>query len=193
MKTQISISTKLFLTIIPIFLILNLLTGCGFYYKVQSNDHQFKKEDLVKFIQEDKYFILHETDTAWCLSNIMYNDTLFSGTLSPLPKVHMKYKTENGEFRYKINSAINENGILNEVHLYISDDFKKIDKTFKGNYSSVFMVSVNSKNKGKTAKSWILPIIIVPVVAVTLVAIMVASSMHGGLGVSPSVPNVLGP
>ncbi len=169
---------KIFLAITSVFFIVNLLTGCGFYYKVQSNDHQFKKEDLVKFIQEDKYFILHETDTAWCLSNIKYNDTLFTGMLSPLTNVHMKYKTENGEFRYKINCATNENGILNEVHLYVSSDVVVNGKSFKGNYNAVFHVNVNSKDKGRTIRSWVLTPLLAPLSFILLFGIFVAAAIN---------------
>ena len=175
---------KFFLAITSVFFIVYLFTGCGFYYKVQSNDHQFKKEDLVKFIQEDKYIILHESDTAWCLSNIMYNDTTFSGMLSPLPNVHMKYKTENGNYRYKVNvpDSLCEKEIVNEVHLYIICDVKVNNIFFAEKYSSVSQVKVYSKNKGKTARSWILPAIIVPVVLVPMLASLLVFHDNSNFG-----------
>ena len=171
---------KNLLPIIAALIILNLLTGCGFYYKVQTSNHPFNKADLKTFIQEDKYFILHETDTAWCLSNIMYNDTFFSGMLSPLPKNHMKYKTEKGNYRYKINvpDSLCEKGILNEVHFYSISDVKVNDHFFTGKYSSVSQVKVYSKNKSKTRRSWILPAIIVPVVVIELLLIESLKGLH---------------
>ena len=192
MKTRIPNAMKTILSFTTILIILNVLTGCGFYYKVQTSDHPFNKEDLKTFIQKDKYFILHEKDTAWHISSIAYNDSTFQGALSVLPKIHMKYKTEKGNYRYKVSvpDSLNEKEILNEVHLYISNDIMIKDKTYNGKYSSVLKVNENIKNKARTARSWILPIIItpiaMPVFVITLVLISngINTSMGGRSGFS---------
>ncbi len=151
MITSIPKALKTLLIITSIVIISNLLTGCMSYYKVQTSQLPFNKTDLKTFIKEDKYFILHDVDTAFCLSNTSYNDTSFTGKLSALPKVHLKYKTEKGSYKYDNDGYDKEDQILNEVHLYINDKVK--DKFFAGNYTSVIKVNINSKDKDKTNSS----------------------------------------
>jgi hypothetical protein len=181
MKTFISKVIKNHPSIITIIIGLFTLTSCGSYYKVQTSHQQFSKEQLKYLIQKDKYFILHDADTAFCLSNISFNDTSFSGKLSPLPKVHLKYKTEKGNFRYKNDGYSNEEEpILNEVHLYLKNDIKIKDQFTTAKYFSVIKLEINSKDRTKSTSTWIIPLaIIIPVAIIIVTSLSLAFKNMG--------------
>ena len=162
MKTKITKIQGNLLSITAMLIILTMVTGC-YYYKIQTSN-RIMPEELKAFQDNKKYFILHMADTAMHLTDILFKDSSFYGTLSPLTKVHMKYKTEKGKLRYLRyqsivdSSYINETDILNEVHLfYTGDGLKKTGNNVTGYISSIQKVDVYMKNKGKTRRTWLVP------------------------------------
>jgi hypothetical protein len=186
MKTKIGKIQGTFFSITGFMIILTMLTGCKFYYKVQTSNN-ITSEELKTFQSDKKYFILHTADTAWHLSNIILDNNSFNGTSTPLPKAHQKYKYEKGKFRYRRDTAsdssyVDESNIVNEVHLfYTGDSLSTIGKVVTGYISSIKKVDVYMKNKGKTTWSWLWPPLLVsaPFVIITFAIIVVATSIGG--------------
>ena len=182
MKTKRDKLQENLISIATLLLISTMVIGCCNYYKVQRSQ-SITSEELKTFQDKKKYIILHIADTAFHLTNIILEDNSFSGTPSPLPQVHLKYKTENGKFRYKgmrtspDSSYINEKVILNEVHLfYTGNDLKKTGNHVTGYFGSIGNVDVYMKNKSKTTWSWLWPPLVSPVAIFSILIIFAAIS-----------------
>jgi hypothetical protein len=164
---------------IAVLVFLNLMTGCSYYYQVQTSN-RMTAEELTAFNNSNKYFILHLSDTAWHLYNVTVNDNSFTGAISPLTRDHLKYKTEKGEFTYIIGTEErDESDIINEVHLfYNGNDLWMKGTDVAGSFSSITKVDVYMENKEKTTWSWIWP----PLLTVSFALIIILTIGFAGSG-----------
>ena len=67
------------------FLLLNLITGCAYYFKVETKT-RLTPEDIRWEDFNKKYFILHSGESAMHLSAPEIKENRISGNLSVLPK-----------------------------------------------------------------------------------------------------------
>jgi len=93
---------------------------------------------------------------------------IFTGSISPLPVEHQKYKKTTIEKSNRYNRAgqIDESDVIKEVHLYASDVELLQDSSISGRIYTINRVDVYNIYKKKTIKkktmSWLILIIILP-------------------------------
>ena len=138
-----------------------LLHGCMYFYKVQKVN-KVTPQEIRKYDSLNKYLILHQGTSAWYLPNPSVTDNMLSGTLSPLPAEHLKYRTTNSKRgnRYIRDKTPSEKVVLTEVHLYLQDSI--IPDLFTGNYVQLAVSAIRNAEvyvpaSGRTAVSWIIP------------------------------------
>jgi hypothetical protein len=112
-------------------------------------------DTLQYFTTEQKFFILHKLDSAWNISNVRIVDSSICGRLAEIPTVHMKFKSEDGKFRY-IKSK-NESEILNEVHIYFNGVYTIQENGICVPISEFYKMEIYMKDKGRTVGSWVAP------------------------------------
>lgn len=143
------------------------LPGCMFYYKVRTSPGT-DRESISKFLAEDKYIILHGTDSTWHLNGISAGPESFTGFLSVLPDSCKKYKTTkiHGGNRYRRTVAHNERYVLRQVQLYCNDSVPiqigRMDSVQLA-YGQISRTEVYIKAKGRSTASWVIPAILGPV------------------------------
>ena len=147
---------------------LNLINGCGFYYKVNKTKAP-PESSIIKYQNDKKFIILHKGLSAWHFTNIVVGQDSVHGTISKLVG-HQWYKTTDpiGTNRYQ---ADDRSEILNEVHIYTLDFRMQADSTAVSVPSNAIReIDIYDPASGMTAASWILP----PIGAIALVLIIVA-------------------
>lgn len=159
--------------------VLCTLMSCMSYYKSQKVIPVSSKT-LSLINSPKKYFILHNGDSAWHISDLNIAPAEFSGKLSSLPAKRFKFKTtKNGHStRYKNTRASDESYVLDEVHLFLIGDAMpglKAGSSFSIAYNEIINAEIYAKDKGKTNLSWLLPGIGIPVVIVGVMAIIAAN------------------
>jgi len=158
-------------------IILSLLSGCMYYFKLQSLNN-VSSEELKEYNSSNKYFILHQGKYAWNLRNILVSDDYFSGNLRELPVEHLRYLTvdKSKKNRYKKNAPPYMSSMLNEVHIYYNDTLIKFDTgdSVIINFSSISKVEVYQEDKTATRTSWALPAVLIPVASTALVITIIA-------------------
>ena len=176
METVYKKISKATASVIMILLFINFTTGC-YYYKVQTYP-QINAEGLQKYDSVGKYLIVHKADSAWHLSELKINDQTFSGSISPLPEVHQKYKTTIADKpnRYKKHSEKNnESDVIKEVHLYMTNLVSEQDTSISGRLSSVEFVAEYMHDKKKTTTSWVLSCVLIPVIGIPVILFIIAA------------------
>jgi len=159
------------------FALLCFFTGCMSYYKVQT-EKPVSENSLQQYAVQNKYLILHCGDSAWHVSvqNITKNE--LSGNLTVLPTNRCKFKTTkiNSGSRYKNSPQTDESYVIEEVHLYLSDSQYsglKSESSINIPLSAFTKADVYIKDKGKTIRSWLIPVLSFPAAIIVLVAIIV--------------------
>lgn len=163
---------------IAALLFLGTLSGCGYYYKVQTVT-RVTPQNIKTCDSLNKFLILHQGKSVWHLSDPGVSDSMLSGTLTMLPGNCQQYKTNHPKKtnRYKRDDRIL---VLSQVHLYLQDslvpefktgDYAKID------FSAISKAEIYIKAKGRTTASWIVPIVFtgIGVAMVTTAAVAIAT------------------
>ena len=163
--------------------LLYLFTGCMSYYKVQT-EKSVSENSLLQYTTQNKYLILHRGDSAWHLSDEKIILNALSGNLSDLPANRYKFKTTKlkGSTRYKNNPQEDETLVLEEVHLYLNDSQYsglRSESSINIPLSAFSKAEVYIKDKGKTRRSWLFPILSFPA---ALIVLVVGAGISGGLG-----------
>jgi len=160
-----------------IVLFLWTLSSCT-YYKVQTVSPVTVKA-IHQYDSLNKYFILHQGDSAWHLSVFGHKEDQISGYLEKLPPDHVKYLyTEPGKgARYKNTFRHDESGVLDEVHLFVQDSLVPGFHTgdhITLNLSAITKAYVNKKDKGRTAGTYIASALGITVGVAGVVVLIVA-------------------
>ena len=150
-----------------ILMLLGPLQGCMFYYKVQT-EPLVRQQEIKKYDSLDKYMILHQRDRAWHLSQPLISGNMVTSKLSELPSYRYKFQITKpkGGNRYLKKKRCNESYVLDEVHLYLSEDVVP-ERTDSGSvmisFSQIQTAELYVKAKGRTTTSWLIPAIVGPV------------------------------
>ncbi|MEI7982087.1 MAG: hypothetical protein WCI71_10570 [Bacteroidota bacterium] len=187
-KTRIFSEMSQGVPLILLSFFISSLQGCMFYYKVQTIN-TVTSQDMKKYDSLNKYFILHQKDSAWHISKLKITDNALSGDLSLLPENRWKFLTTKpkGGNRYIKNKKPYESYVIEEIHLYISDSV--VQKQLEcGNIQlalpAIKYAEIYKKAKGRTTSSWLIPALGMPVIAGGLAAIIIGISVnsHGAGG-----------
>ncbi len=161
--------------ILTFFLLLSFSYGCfQHFYKVSESD-QLQNEDILKFQDENKMFIVHYLDTKCLLKDPYIVDNHLKGWVDTIPSATLKNlespETILEKHRYHKNAKLDNSEIANMVHFYVDQPFQLYDSL---DISTIYInkIEITDKNKAATLFSWIGP----PIVIGTAIAIIAASS-----------------
>jgi hypothetical protein len=137
------------------------------YYKVRPIE-KVTQQEIGTFEFQDKYFILHQGDSAWHLTGLKYDNQKLSGDLSILPGNHWKYLSTSpeGGNRYRRNNTVDESDLLTEVHLYLADTVIPaftVGDQIRIAYSAISKAEAFVKAKGRSTVSWVVPAVVTPI------------------------------
>lgn len=167
---------KLFQFALLFVLIFIILPACHNYYKASSVN---KKGQTIDSLQlQNRYFVLRSGSSSYYMKGIALSGDkkIIQCTLDSLPPEH-KWHLQNGfkgKMRYK--KTPEQLPILNEVHLYISQDnlIKPGDYTLQ--VEKVQKIEVLEKDKGRTTGSYVIGALGYTLGAVAVAAIIVAAT-----------------
>jgi hypothetical protein len=155
-----------------IALILFYSYGCN-YFKVKN----LTPNDIVSIRdigEMHKYFLVHSESEIFSLNEISIDTTSISGRLST--KTGYVYYSEGR--KYRMNKT--ENGILNEVHIYLYENSEDLQLGFAEiPFSSIKSIKIIEKDNGKTTASYVfggLGIVFGVMVIVTIISALLKSS-----------------
>jgi hypothetical protein len=159
---------------IVLFAFLILIHGC-YYFKVQKTTEPISPV-VSNFQNENKFIILHNEQNAWHFTDIIVSEDSVRGTITELVG-HDKYKTVNPEKvnRYKKSKKNNEAEVLNEVHIYSTELYRRAGTLVSIPVKAVEKIEIYDPASGATAASWIFGIT-VPLVAVIAIIVAVTKS-----------------
>ena len=170
-STQLSPNEKISFRVILILLFIGFLSGC-FYYKVTEHD-RLTPQSLDELNAKNKYFILHQGEFAWQLSDLRIEKDVLTGISTPLPddKITQLTSVNPKVKRYYKNKKKNNSAIVNDVHLYVNDTPFFAD-TAKIPLENITKMEIFDKNKGATTASWVAGTIGITAALAVMIAII---------------------
>lgn len=149
---------KNIISILLMFAIFNLTTGCRYYYRVNS-EYQHKTNLAVgveNLKTHNKYFIVHFNDSAFWLDSIAVSHdwTEITGKLETLPADRYSFeRTKRGRpNRY----TRHERHVLHEVHIYAQEYVKSEDLSVVIPLESIERIDIYNVHTGATLGSLVL-------------------------------------
>ena len=163
---------KISISYFLISLMLFQSVGCN-YFKVNKVESDF--EATINEIGEvHKYFLIHDQNDTYSLSDITIDSTFLHGTLESPQSI--KYNSENRGYRYHKH----ERDILNEVHFYLNVNAERLDSSSTNiPLSDIKEIRIIEKDTGKTVASYIftgLGILAAVYVIVVIIVLLTKSS-----------------
>lgn len=143
MKLKLNIIRNKYLSVLMMTLILFQSMGCK-YYKV---DEVGKNEyvNILNIGEIHKYFIVHAGDGLYALNDIEANESVVSGTL-----VNTEEKVFYNKERERKRIKEEEKNIVNEVHLYLGDQYQDIELgAVEIPLSDISEIRIIDRNTGK--------------------------------------------
>lgn len=159
MNTHFTPPIKNCISFLLIFLVLFQTVGCRSFFeleKMASDD----TPGINNYIEMHKHFIVHERENIYSLTEISLDSEKISGNLELTIDTITLFKYENHphyfdgrEFHYKKA----EKNILNEIHIYLKEDAKKLQLGFSDiPLSDISEIRIIEKDTKRTRKSYIL-------------------------------------
>lgn len=142
-----------------IILLLIAAQACKNFYKVSDKSNLSVVTDTTSIENMNRYFILRSGLNAYYMNNIILSKDRKSLTcsLETLPGAHTLHLRHGrgGKMRFKTNEP--EEAVTNEVHLYTQQDSNAVaGKNYFLSLNKVTKIEVLEKDKGRTARSYIL-------------------------------------
>ena len=149
--------------------------SCNYYYKVQTIS-KVTPHEIHKYDSLNKYFIIHQGDSAWHLDRLAVRDTSVSGEAGVLPDYRYMFLRTNpdGGNRYKNTKNHYQGYVLEEVHLYLQDKLTaglRAGDNITLDYSAFRKAEVYVQAKGRTTASWVIPAVAPIVIVGGIIAI----------------------
>ena len=144
-----------FISTLVLLAFLNLTIGCGYYKVITETD--IPSEKYSEMEQNKKYMILHYQNKVWHLTDIKIEDSvMLVGKILTLPPEHSKYKETNPEKNnlYKKTRKNDESGVINEVHIYVSEINIDNNSNISVPIKSIEKIEIYKKNKTAIFFSW---------------------------------------
>lgn len=124
---------------------------------------------------QTKYFILHDGDKAWHITDLSISDESIKGIITPLVG-HQKYLTTKPTWanRYKESSEGSE--ILNEVHIYVSKYSSADDSIINIPVNAVEKIEVYERDDDNSVGRRLLVLVGVGVAVVGIIYLVILST-----------------
>lgn len=156
-----------------------MLSSCSNYYKAITASEPVSSGKIEDLKMKNSYFILRDGSKAFAMNNISFSsdgkDMLC--ILDSLPydhKLHLR-NGRNGKMKYRdlASTGENESAVLNEVHLYISQNGNTENGPSTISLAGIKKIEILEKDKARTNKSFAIgTTITVTAFAAVLVAIL---------------------
>jgi hypothetical protein len=152
--------------------------GCNRYYKAVKTENPVDGKTVDSLQNQNRYFILRNGSEAYYMTKIVLSEDRrkLSCVLDSLPASHQLYLTHgrNGNMRYIPH--LNDDAVLNEVHLFIktSDSINTGHVTI--NLNQIQKIEVIEKDEKRTTSSYVIGALGYTVGAIAVVAIIVAAT-----------------
>jgi hypothetical protein len=160
------------------FIILTL-SSCYLNFYRTNTQSSINADNISRLKSENKYFIIHFSDTICGLKEVYLNGDTLYGTLISLPEEHAKYlhPKSNVKSIFKKKDKVNA---LAEVHLYTNTNFNNTDSVFSASLTSFNRTDVYEFNESATRQNHTLSTVgiiasVVVIVGVISIAIAAAS------------------
>ncbi len=161
---------------IGIFMLLVLLSSCYRNFYRTNTRPAIDQTSAAKLTNENKYFIIHFTNSTKGLEGAALHGDTLSGLLVTLPPEHSKYlypQVSNPKNRVK---SSDKTSALIEVHLYTNTENKRDDSVFSSLTTSFNRADVYELNKSATTSNHILSTVGILTSVAAIVGIIAASS-----------------
>src|SRR5258706_1043666 len=174
-------SHKRFSILIAGLLSVVLILSCHNYYKaVKANTASTPRmakvvDSLHRF---DRYFVLRNGSKAYYMSELSLSEdrTTLKATLDSLSPEHRLHLKRGRHHNLQYKKASDEALVLNEVHLYISNDNLAQPGPYTLSLDKVQKIEVIAKDKGRTTASYVLGAVGVTIGALVVAAVIIAAT-----------------
>ena len=167
------------LSMLLVLVFLNTLGGCYYYKVVTSEDPP--PEEIRDQQNEGKFFILHYGSQAWEFSDILVDDDIILGRITPLQS-HDYFKPKPKKFanRYKVSRSPekDESKVINEVHITISEFTAAEGNEISIAVDDIKNIEIYERDTGTTNASWVSSSVGIAAI-VFIVAAIVFKSLFG--------------
>ena len=151
------------------------LSSCYLNFYRTNTKSSVNTSTLTGLRSQNKYFIIHFTDSIRGLEKVYLSGDTLHGVLVSLPAAHSKYlhpkSTEKSAFKNK-----DKYSVLTEVHLYENSSFNNTDSVFAASITSFNRTDVYEFNEKATRTNHILSTVGIVVSAVAIISIIVAAA-----------------
>jgi hypothetical protein len=127
------------------------------FYSTNTKDPIKEPAVWADLKDQNKYYILHNSDKISALRNITITDSIMEADIYQIDEVnHLKYEIPdsgtNNEFKIK-----DKNYLLNEVHLYSKDSIlKQTNKHISIHKSEISRIDLYKKNTKRSTTNYII-------------------------------------
>jgi hypothetical protein len=159
-------------SLILLAFVLNFTTGC-YYYKVNTKTDVIP-EDIRWYGFNNKFMILHYSDSAWQMNDIAVDSSLLTCALSTLPDNHMFYLKTDPTGNNQYSHSMHQDIVLNEVHVY--SDGPLLHEGYQASvpFHSIQKIEVYVPNESATHASHVAPVVIIPVMVFAAIVTIIA-------------------
>jgi hypothetical protein len=150
---------KKWTSVLLVFAILNLTGGCYNYFKVSSPTIP-PADSILAASGNGKTIIIHFNDEKWILKNVQVKNNAVSGSLNEynMPPTIKPVKPQRPN-RYFIRASKNQNYLLNEVHLYLTEFARQENDKVIIPINSINKIELYDKDTASTVGSYFLGIL----------------------------------
>ncbi len=156
---------------ILILAMIHLSQSCMYYFRVRSIPNP-PSQKLYEETLQKKTFVIHLEDKTWLLTEPDLTESALTGkSLHEYQKEFPRTIKKKGSTRYKPGRLYNENYILKEVHLYVTE-LEKQGAMVLIPLNAVQKIEIHEKDPNATAASWVAGFIGGTLAAYTIIVII---------------------
>ncbi|MEP6684456.1 MAG: hypothetical protein ABJA35_14400 [Parafilimonas sp.] len=152
------------------------LSSCFLNFYRTNTKTSIDAANASRLSSENKYFIIHFSNSIKGLENSYVKDDSLYGTMVPLPPEHAQYLHPNTSSRALVVKAKDKKNALVEVHLYTNSELKETDSLFAASVLSFNRADVYELREGATKTNHILSVVGIVAGAVLIIGAIVAAA-----------------
>jgi hypothetical protein len=151
-----------------------IIAGCSRYYMATTSNLKINPDKSLDSLKnQNRYFILRTPSKAWYMRNMVLSEDRknITCTLDDIPFEHQNY-VHKGKGNMKYSDAF----VLNEVHMYITNDTLLSKGSYTLALDQIQKIEVIEKDKKRTTNSYVIGALGFTVGAIAVVAIIIAAT-----------------